>query len=66
MKDRDTARHPGPMRVMRLDAESAGVLVAVAFVVLGLVGLAIAKWFLLASLVLGAGVALLLRFTRRG
>jgi hypothetical protein len=45
MKDRDANRHPGPMRVMRVDAEFAGIIVAVGFVVLGLVGLPIAKWF---------------------
>jgi hypothetical protein len=60
MKQYDSARHPGPLRVMR-----AGIIVAVAFVVLGLVGLPIAKWFLLGAVVLGAAVALLLRFTRK-
>ena len=38
MKDRDRNRHPGPFRVMRADAEFAGILIAVSFVVLGLVG----------------------------
>jgi hypothetical protein len=66
MKDRDANRHPGPMRVMRVDAEFAGIIVAVGFVVLGLVGLPIAKWFLLGALALGSLVALLLRFTRKG
>jgi len=66
MKDHDANRHPGPMRVMRVDAEFAGILVAVAFVVLGLVYLPIAKWFFLGALVLGTIVALLLRFTRKG
>jgi len=66
MKDHDAKRHPGPFRVMSVDAESAGILVAVAFLVLGLVGLPIAKWFFLAALVLGATVALLLRVTRKG
>jgi len=66
MKDHDAKRHPGPFRVMSVDAEAAGILVAVAFLVLGLVGLPIAKWFFLAALVLGATVALLLRVTRKG
>ena len=66
MKDHDAKRHPGPFRVMSVDAESAGILVAVAFLVLSLVGLPIAKWFFLAALVLGATVALLLRVTRKG
>ena len=53
MKQHDGARHPGPMRVMRVDAEFAGILVAVAFIVLGLVSLPMAKWFFLGALVLG-------------
>ena len=60
MKQYDSARHPGPLRVMH-----AGILVAVAFVVEGLVGLPIAKWFLPGAVVLGDAVALLLRFTRK-
>ena len=60
MKQYDSARHPGPLRAMR-----AGIIVAVAFVVLGLVGLSFAKWFLLGAVVLGAAVALLLRFARK-
>jgi len=60
MKQYDSARHPGPLRAMR-----AGIIVAVAFVVLGLVGLPFAKWFLLGAVVLGAAVALLLRFARK-
>jgi hypothetical protein len=31
MKHHEGERHPGPFRVMRVDAESAGILVAVAF-----------------------------------
>ena len=31
MKQHDDARHPGPMRVMRVDAEFAGIIVAVGF-----------------------------------
>jgi hypothetical protein len=65
MKDHGTARHPGPMRFMRVDAEFAGILVAVAFVVLGVVGLPVAKWFLLGALAVGAVVAILLGFIRK-
>ncbi len=65
MKDHDAQRHPGPFRVMNVDSESAGILIAVAFLVLGLVGLPIAKWFFLGALVLGSSIALLLRFIRR-
>jgi hypothetical protein len=64
MKDRDANRHPGPFRLMRVDAEFGGIIVAVAFVVLGLVGLPMAKWFLLAALAFGIAVALLLRCIR--
>ena len=64
MKDRDSNRHPGPFRVMREDAEFAGILVAVSFVVLGLVGLPIAKWFLLGAGAVGIVVALIFRFVR--
>ena len=66
MKNRDANRHPGIMRVMQVDSEFAGLLLAVAFLVMGAVGLDIGKWFVLGALVLGVGVALLLRFTRRG
>ncbi|HMD16762.1 MAG TPA: hypothetical protein VKH18_08850 [Terriglobales bacterium] len=65
MKQQDGARHPGPMRVMRVDAEFAGIIVAVGFLVMGAVGLDIGKWFIMGALVLGAVVALLLRFTRK-
>jgi hypothetical protein len=65
MKHHEGERHPGPFRVMRVDAESAGILVAVAFLVLGLAGLPIAKWFFLGALAFGVGIALLLRFTRK-
>jgi hypothetical protein len=53
------------MRFMRVDAEFAGILVALGFVVMGVVGIPIVKWFLLGALVLGVGVALLLRCTRK-
>jgi hypothetical protein len=65
MKQADGARHPGPMRVMHVDAEFAGIIVAVGFLVMGAVGLDIGKWFVLGALALGAVVALLLRFTRK-
>jgi|GEM_PF-3354632 len=62
MTQRDASRHPGIMRMMPVDAESAGLLVAVGFVVLALVSLPLAKFFLLATLALGLGVVLLLHF----
>jgi len=65
MKNRDGSKHPGPMSFMRVDAELAGFIVAAGFVVMGVVGLPIAKWFLLGAGLLGGGVALLLRLVRR-
>jgi len=65
MKNRDASRHPGIMRVMKVDSEFAGILLAVAFLVMGAVGLDIGKWFVLGAVVLGIGDALLLRFTRK-
>jgi hypothetical protein len=35
------------------------------FVLMGIVGIPIAKWFLIAGIVLGIGVALLLRYLRK-
>ena len=65
MKNRDANRHPGIMRVMKVDSEFAGILVAVGFLVMGAVGLDIGRWFVLGALALGVAVALLLRFTRK-
>jgi hypothetical protein len=65
MKLRDGNRHPGPFRVMRVDAEFAGFIVAIGFVVMGLVGIPIAKWFLLGSILFGLGVALVLRYLHK-
>ena len=65
MKHHDANRHPGPWRVMRVDAEFAGLLVAVGFLLMGLVSMPIAIWFLLGALVLGVVVALLLRFSTK-
>jgi len=66
MKHHDSNRHPGPWRLMQIDSEFAGLLVAVGFVVMGLVSMPIATWFLLGALLLGVGVAVLLRRIRNG
>jgi len=50
---------------MRINSESAGIIIAIGFVVMGVVGIPIAKWFLIAGIVLGIGVALLLRYLRK-
>ncbi len=48
---------------MRVDSEFAGLLVAVGFLVLGLVSMPVATGFVLAAIALGVVIALLLRFT---
>jgi hypothetical protein len=65
VRNRDANRHPGIMRVMKVDSVFAGILVAVGFLVMGAVGLDIGRWFVLGALGLGVAVALLLRFTRK-
>ena len=65
MQDHDAKRHPGPWRVMQLDSEFAGLLVAVGFLVMGLVSMPLATGFVLGAIALGVVVALLLRFTPR-
>jgi hypothetical protein len=42
------------MRVMKVDSEFAGLLLAVAFLVMGAVGLDIGKWFVLGALCLAS------------
>jgi hypothetical protein len=61
MKDHDANRHPGPWRVMSVDSETAGILVAVGFLAMGLVSISVARWFVLGCLALGAVFAVLLR-----
>jgi hypothetical protein len=65
MENHEVKRHPGPWRVMPVDSEFAGLLVAVGFLVLGLVSMPIATVFVLGAIALGVVVALLLRFTPR-
>ena len=65
MKHREPDRHPGPFRVMQVDAETAGILIALGFVVMAIVSIPIAKWFVLGALLMGGMVALLLHFTRK-
>jgi hypothetical protein len=65
MENHEAKRHPGPWRVMRVDSEFAGLLVAVGFLVMGLVCMPIATAFVLGAITLGVVVALLLRFAPR-
>jgi len=48
---------------MRVDSEFAGILVAVGFLVMGLVSMPLATSFVLGAITLGVVFALLLRFT---
>jgi hypothetical protein len=50
---------------MQVDAGLAGIIVAVGFLVMGLVSIPIVTWFLLGALLLGVVVALLLRLTAK-
>jgi len=66
MKNHDANRHPGPWRVMSVDSETAGILVAVGFLAMGLVSIPVARWFVLGCLALGGVFAVLLRFAPKG
>jgi hypothetical protein len=50
---------------MNVDAESAGILIAVGFFALGFVSSPLAKWFLAGAVLFSALIALLLRFNER-
>ncbi len=65
MKQQETGRHPGPFRVMRVDSEFAGLVVAIGFIVMGFVSMPIATWFVLGTIVLGVAVAFLLHLVRK-
>jgi hypothetical protein len=65
MQVRTPGHHPGPFRLMQVDSEVAGILVALGFVVMAVVGIPLVRWFLLGAVLLGIPVAMLLRFTRK-
>ena len=65
MKHREPNRHPGIWRVMQVDSELAGILIAAGFVFMGLVSLPIAKWFFLGAVLFGVVVALVLHWTKK-
>jgi NhaP-type Na+/H+ or K+/H+ antiporter len=50
---------------MKVDAEFAGILVAVGFFVMGFVSVPIAKGFLLGAFLVGTGVAIVLALIRK-
>jgi hypothetical protein len=64
MRD-DEKPHPGLWRVMQVDSGFVGLLVAVGFLVMGLVSVPIAIGFVLGAIALGIAVAMLLQFTPR-
>lgn len=65
MRAENPKPHPGPFRVMKVDAEVAGILVAIGFFVMGFVSVPIAKGFLIGAFLLGIGVAAVLWLIRR-
>jgi len=60
------SRHPGiTIHKMPVAGSVGGFIFAVGIVVLAVVGLPFAKWFLLGAMILGIGVVAILRFVRR-
>jgi hypothetical protein len=51
---------------MSVDSETAGILVAIGFLAMGLVSISVARWFVLGGLALGGAFAVLLRFAPKG
>lgn len=56
--------HPGPFRMMKVGPGIAGILIALGFIVLGIVGLPLARWFLLGAVLSGCLIALVLHLIR--
>lgn len=46
--------------MMKVDTGLVGILIAVGFVVLGIAGLPLAKWFVLGSVLVGCAIAFIL------
>jgi hypothetical protein len=57
--------HPGPMRFNRSDPGYHGILIAIGFAVLGMIGLPLYRLFFVGTVCLGAVVACLLYFVRK-
>jgi hypothetical protein len=57
--------HPGPFRFIKADPEWGGILIAIGFVVLGLIGLPLARPFLVGVVIVGALIAVVLHFVRK-
>jgi hypothetical protein len=65
MKNHDVGRHPGPMRVMSVDAEFVGVLIAIGFALMLAVALPLTKWFVFGTVIVGGLIAIGFRLLRR-
>lgn len=65
METHDYKRHPGPWRVMGVDSEFAGLLVAVGFLVMGFVSTPLTAGFVLGAIAMGVIVALILHSSSR-
>jgi hypothetical protein len=63
--NRERKPHPGPFRIPPVDPGVAGIIIATGFVLMGVVALPMAKWFLLSALALGLVVTLLLHYVRK-
>lgn len=50
---------------MHVDSEVAGILVALGFIEIAVVGIPLARWFVLGTVIMGVSVAFVLRFTRK-
>jgi hypothetical protein len=57
--------HPGPFRLVRIGIGAVAILIALGFVMLGLIGVPIARFFLLGAILLGAGIAILFHALRK-
>jgi hypothetical protein len=57
--------HPGPFRLVSIGVGAVGIIIALSFVTLGLIGLPLAKFFLLGAILLGVGIAILLHAFRK-
>ncbi len=64
--EENVGRHPGiTIHKMPVAGTVGGFIFAVGIVVLAVIGLPFAKWFLLGAVILGVGVVGILRFLRK-
>lgn len=65
MEKREGNPHPGPFRIPPVNPGVVGIIIAIGFVLMGVIAFPLGKWFFLSALALGLAVALLLRYVRR-